>query len=480
MAAEYLPPSLQESILAALVYDERAGAAIAAQVSTNHFDDTYRDIAVRVLDYRRRYGRGPGRSHLDDLFGKALAGGRTPRLRRLLFDLAALADGLNGDYVISRTQEFIREQTLKGALQEAAARYEQGGDNVATDIETILSRSLRQRTESLDAGTFLNDPSRAFKFLDAQADGIKLGIEALDNTGFRLAPREQLLYIAPKASGKTWLCVHVGAQGLLQTQKVLHLSLEWPEEKVAGRYYQRLFAAGMKSDEFMQALLTVDDNGSLTGFRMRRIAPKWSLTAQGSRKELARRVKLWGRRLGRVVIKSFPSGSLTMSQLEGYLDYLEAQHKFIPTVLIVDYPDLMAQDAKNLRVTIGRTFVDLRGLAHKRNLALFTPTQGNRGALSARQVRASAASEDITKVFTADTVMTYSRTEAEKERGLARLFLEHTRNMADGLEFVITQSYNTGQYVLSSMQATPAYFDQVEVVGGARATEGPSEDSGDW
>src|ERR1035441_7533933 len=99
MAEDNLSPSLQESILAALVFDEKAGAVIAGQVLPRHFDDTYREIAEKVLGYRKRFGRPPGRAHLDDLFSKVLEAGRTPRLRRMLFSLAELAEGLNGDYV---------------------------------------------------------------------------------------------------------------------------------------------------------------------------------------------------------------------------------------------------------------------------------------------------------------------------------------------------------------------------------------------
>src|SRR5258708_3823455 len=135
MPRDEIPPSLQESILAALLFDERAGTAIAAQITPELFDESYREIAERALGYRRRYGRAPGLTHLDDLFGRLLTPGRAPRLRRLVFELAELAEGINGDYVVARTQEFIREQHIKSSLIEANSRYEQGGDNRADDVE---------------------------------------------------------------------------------------------------------------------------------------------------------------------------------------------------------------------------------------------------------------------------------------------------------------------------------------------------------
>ncbi len=462
MAEDALPPSLQESVLAALVFDTKFGAAIAAQVLPRHFDDVYREIAERVLDYRRQFGRPPGRAHLDDLFARALAEGRTPRLRRILFGLAALAEGLNGEYVLSRTEEFVRQQQLKAALIEANSRFEQGGEGMAVEVESILSGALRYRTQTLDAGTFLNDPGRSLKFLESQAAGISLGIPQFDQMGLTLRPKEMFLYIGPKGSGKSMSCVHVGVQAMMQRQKVLHLSLEWPEERVAARYYQRLFAASTRPDKFQRSTLEFDNLGRLSGFHTRWVTPKWSFSDSEARRELIRKLKPWGTRLGRIVIKYYPSGSLTIQQLEGYLDFLEMQHCFIPTVLIVDYPDLMTQDSKNLRISLGRTFVDLRGIAGKRNLALFIPTQGNRSVLNAKKVRSSDVSEDISKVFTADNVITYQRTPAEKRMGLARLVVEHARDVADGTTIVLTQSYATGQYVLSSAFMQPAYWEALE------------------
>lgn len=471
MADDSLSPSLQESVLAALIFDEKAGAVIAGQVLPRHFDEVYREVAEKVLGYRRRFGKPPGRAHLDDLFGKALQEGQTPRLRRVLFGLAELAEGLNGDFVISRVQEFVRGQQLKAALIEASSRYEQGGDGLAADVEGIFSKALRFRAQSLDAGIFLNDVSRSLGFLEHDNEGWTLGIRELDRAGVLLRPKELVLYIAPKGSGKTWSCVNVGVEALLQRQKVLHLSLEMPEERLTGRYYQRLFGAAMKPDKFDKTVLEFDKLGRIAGFRTRRVAPKWDFSGSGARRELRKRLKPWGTRLGRLVVKHFPSGSLTMPQLEGYLDYLEIHEKFVPTVLIVDYPDLMAQDGKNLRISLGQTFVNIRGLLSARNMAGYVPTQGNRSSLKAAKVSSDMVSEDISKVHTADNVITFSQTVAEKRLGLGRLYVSNARYGPDGATIIITQSYTTGQFVLQSALMQQAYWERLEEVGGGEGDD---------
>jgi hypothetical protein len=473
MPIDDLPPSLQESILAALLFDEGSGAAIAAQVRPGIFDEGYREIAEKALDYRRRYRKAPGRAHLDDLFGKLLQPGRAPRLRRLVFDLAELAaDGqFNAEYVRSQTEEMIRQQHFKAALVNANSRFEQGGDGLANDIEGIFSAAVRHRAQTLEAGTFLNDTKRSLKFFDRAESGLTLGIKPLDDMGVSIAPKEQLLYIAPKGTGKTWFCTHVGVHALLLGERVLHVSLEMDEPYITARYYQRLFAAALRPDKFNRTVLTFDKLGRVAGFRSRVIAPRWDFSHPGAKRELLRRLKPWGTRLGNLVVKYFHSGSLTIAALEGYLDYLELEEKFVPTVLIVDYPDLMQIDPKNLRISMGRVFVDLRGVAGKRNLKLVTPTQSGRLTIGGRHTRSKDATEDISKVFTADQTITYQRTDDEKRLGLGRLSLEHARMTGDGTEVLLTQSYATGQYVLQSAFLQKAYWDKLQEVSGERSPD---------
>lgn len=459
-----VPVSLQESILAALIFDERHGAVISGQITPSLFDEGYREIAERVLNYRRRYRKAPGRAHLDDLFGKLLQPGRAPRIRRVVFDLAELAGSINGEYIANQTLEFIREQKYKAALVEANTRFEQGGDNLSSDIEQIFTKVIRSRVQTMERGTFLNDASRSLQFFERGGHGIRFGIDVLDNLGIVLAPKEQTLLIAPKGSGKSWACVHVGVSALQQGKRVAHLALEMSETQTAGRYYQRVFAAAMRPDRFQRSYLDMDARlNQLSGFRTRFVTPNWSFSEAGAQKELRRRISgPWGQRFSNLVIKAFPSGQLTVPMLEAYLDYLEVEEKFIPNLLIIDYPDLMQMDARNLRVSMGRTFVDVRGVGAIRNLSLFTPTQSGRDTIGGKFTRSSNVTEDISKVFTADQTLAYMQTPAEKERGLARISIEHARGVPDGTKFVITQSYTTGQYALQSAIMQNAYMERIQ------------------
>jgi hypothetical protein len=471
MADEAPPPSLQESILAALVFDGKWGAAISTQVTPELFDGPYQEIAGRVLDYRRKYSKPPGRVHLDDMFGKALQDGdrRAPRLRRILFSLAEMSEGLNAEYIASRTNEYVREMQLKQAIYAASDRWQQGGESRITDLESIFNEALRARQDTMDAGLFMNDPERSLNFLTKSSSSLyPLGIPELDRHGIGPTAKEMLLYIAAKNTGKTWFCVHCGKQGLIHGQRVLHITLEVREEETAARYHQSLWSGARRGGRYDLTVFEFDQLGRLSGLKLnKQKKPRMDFSHPDAAKDLRAKMKPWGIRLGRIVIKEFPTASLTMSQLINYIDYLELVHKFIPTVLIVDYPDLMDVKTSEFRLGLRRIYEQLRGLGVQRNMAVIAPTQGNRQSLDAKTVSASMIAEDKSKLDTADTVLIYSQTQAEYRLGLARLYLQYARTAPRDIMTLITQSYHTGQFALQSALMQSVYWDRVKELSGA-------------
>lgn len=474
MAVERLTESLQESVLAVLAFDDKMGGLIAAQVQPENFDGIYHEVAQAVIAYRRKYTKAPGRTHLEDLFSRAKldpSDRKTHALRRTLINLSQLAEGINAAYVASRAQDFVREQRLKTALLAANERYAQGGDGTVEDTEALLNAALRFRQQTMDAGTFLSEVEKSSAFSPRDELLYPLNIPEFDNLGIGLVQKRMWLYIGPKNTGKSWACVHVGRQGLVNKQRVLHISLEMDEPEVLDRYYQSLFGLATRPDSFNRASLEFDELDRLTGFKVRKAKPKMDFRDPGVKRFLRTKMKTWGTRLNRLVIKAFPSGTLTMAQLRGYLDYLELTHHFIPTVLIVDYPDLFKLSTREFRLDLGRVFVDLRGLLGERNMAGFMPTQSGRDTIGAARNSSKNVTEDISKVFTADTVTSYSQTVAEYERGLARLTVDHARHAPRGTQILLAQSYSTGQYVLQSARMTQAYWQQLKDVAGDEPIE---------
>lgn len=457
---------LQEAVLTLLCFDAEHGAQIAAQVKPEYFDGVYRDFARSVLTYRKTHGRPPGRVQIMDLAERSFRGKENLVVKkRLIPRMMSDRAGVNGKYIASRAQEFVEKQLLKTALMDAGDRYDAGEEGMVDDVKKILHKAMRFQATTMDAGLFLND-LRGTDWSTIDTDEmVMLGIQELDELGIGMAPKEVLLYIAPKGTGKTWFCVHCGKQALVQRRKVLHVSLEMSELKIARRYYQSLFAVARTMEPYTRSFLRYTDMDQFREFKSKRVSPKLAFTQSRIRRVLRKKINTFGARFGNLIIKEFPSGQLTMDMLIGYLDFLGEAHNFIPDVLVVDYPDLMSTNTKTYRLDIGQNFVDLRGLVTKRNMRGVFPTQGNRKSIGNKRVRSNMVAEDIRKINTADLVLAFSRTEAEAAHGLGRLSVEHNRDNREGMVLILSQSLATGQYVLGSARMKTEYWEQVKELG---------------
>lgn len=211
------------------------------------------------------------------------------------------------------------------------------------------------------------------------------------------------------------------------------------------------------------AVFVKDAVGLCTGVNFEDRTP--DVLATASRAGLIKRLRGFKNK-ARFLIKEFPTGSLTVAELNAYLDHLERAHDFIPDVMIVDYPNLMAINAANLRLELGQLFKKLRGIFVARNIAGAVVTQGSKVAANARVVTSSMVAEDFSIIGTADTVLTYSQTSDERKLGLARILVSEARDAEDKYIVLISQAYATGQFCLDSVYMSKFMETEVERLTG--------------
>lgn len=462
-----LSSSLSESILTALAFSEDKLASVLVALDPKLFEEPYDDIAARIIEYRSRFGKAPGREHIDDIFDHVLGNPRDRRQQlytRLLMGLIEQAEGLNLKYVVDRVSTFVRKQTLKTAIIEASdvLMQQQSSDDAADQIESILSKAMNHRLDEYDAGLFM-DSANALSFLeDDQDDYLSMGIPALDDR--RLCPvrGELIILMAPRKIGKSWWGVNLVKRANIQHWKVAYISLEMSQEKVMGRLFQSFYGIAKREESYERLEMDID-KGQLVGLELRRKRPRRNLGQRNIHEYFRNEQRTRKSALHNVLVKDFPTGSLTVRKLEAYLDQIEAQHRFVPDLLIIDYPDLMYYNPHYKDDEINRIYEELRGLGKKRNMAVATPTQGNRETEGARMGRTGQVAGTIGKIATCDVCLILARTKEEKALGLARIFAAAGRGDEDGFTVLMSQDLHTGQFVLKSVRMSESkYFDMLK------------------
>lgn len=475
--------SLQESVLTLLCFDDTVAQGVSGFLDPKLFEEPYRDIAARAIEYRRRYNKAPGKAHIDDLFDHVLndPNNRNSRTyQRILAGLIEQSDGLNAEYVANRVGEFARRQNLKATVLRAGQRYQEGGDDVADEVERILMGGIKLRLDSMDPGVVLTDKKRVLAALERTNDVWLTGIAELDRRTAGPSRKELHALMAPRGRGKSWWLIHMAVQVLLQASRVLHISLEMSEDVLLMRYMQHLFSIAKRDEEYLQTFFERESSElrRLEGFRLQKMRPKAAFDDPKIGRYIGKNIDAWGTRLQRILIKAFPNSSLTIPKLESYLDSVEAIKKFVPDVIMVDYPKLMYLDPRDIRNSLGRTIEELRRIAQERNCAMMIVHQGNRESETTKLVRGSQASEDISILATADVLLTYTRTIDEKILNLARLFAEKVRNDEDQFMALIVQNYKIGQFCMDSTPFASNYWDLLKAETGKEELD-TADENGD-
>ena len=454
---EKLSGSLQENLLCLLCYDQKHARIVRAALTVQMFESSVsREVAAVAMDFIDQY-REPVGDHLAEHLDRVLKGEdrrKAGSYQRLLDELSKARHRVNSDYTVAQLNKFARRQNLKTAVIMATEALEDGRID---DTEVVLHKALASRAVTFEAGTDMSKPEQALRFLDHEEQPMLTGIEALDRFSVGPAPRTLFLISGPLGKGKSWALMHLGKYAMLQRKSVLHVTLEMSEEKVSQRYNQMFFSITRRPGPVRVPRMVKNDDGSLRTIDFEDLGRLLSMEDPDIRKKLTQRIERRMLRRPRLQVKKFPSGTLTTQGLNAYLDGMERFENFVPELIVIDYAELMKLDPKDRRGSTGQLFVDLRGIADERNCALVTASQVNRVGIGKVQADESDLSEDISKAFTADTLVTYNQTKAENRMGLARLYVAKNRDGEGGMVALITQAYAMGQFCLDSVVMTEKY-----------------------
>jgi hypothetical protein len=457
-----LTPAIQESLAAIVCFndDSKVVGVVRGLVPLRAFDAYFRELVEVALKFRDRFNEAPG-EHTVDLVDDLIKDHKDSEklYRRLLTSLFEIKDSINSDYVISQAKKFSRQQTMKAAVMQTFELIQKGDEDSLDDAERTLLKSFSTSSDLFEPGTVLSDASKSLQFLDQTFESMPTGIKELDQLGLGPSRGEIHLFIAPIGRGKSWWFINLGKWCLLHRFRVLHITLEMPETQVCQRYIQALFSISKRKKDYVKQIFELDELGNFAGIDVEDIPHRPSLEDKGIRKTLIDEIDKKIKRRPPLVVKRFPTGNLTVKELEGYLDALETFHSFIPDLVIIDYPDLMTIDPSNYRLDLGNTIKELRGVGVKRNVAVAVASQVNREGMGAKVISSKHLSEDISKGATADVVISYNQTEDEEPLGLARLHVVKGRKDEDRFTVLISQSYGLGQFCVDSVRMLPRYWD---------------------
>ena len=468
MARDQLNPTLQENILTILAYDDDLGKSISQFVKADLFEGDYRLLAERILDFWRDQKQAP-KVHTPDLIDDILSDKANRRARhfsRILDAMDELRREINSKYVIDQLQTFVRLQQMKAAIYESAEALQNRQELAIEEVESLWQKLLSAQNVTHDSGLSMHAVDNVISFIEQRANEFVTGIPILDKRQATPVRGGTVLFLAPPKRGKSWFLITCGRHAMMLRKRVLHISLEMPAEEVLMRYYQALFSVAKYDEPVKTTVLDIEEHESrdprrarLIGFETDMVDPSFAMTSPYLRDELISHVSTLGNKSDYLRIKRFPTRGVSIAEIEAYIDLLEAVDGFIPDMIVLDYIGITKVDPKNYRIALGRAFEDFRGMCVRRNVAGVTAAQTTRDSVVIGVNDETKVAEDWSMIATADTVISYSQTKAEKRYGLARLHVPVARGDQDGFGVLISQAYAIGQFALSSVLLPMRYKD---------------------
>ncbi len=460
--------TLQESLITLLCLDDQSAPIIRNTLPVTSFEGVYNDIAKAVYTFVDQHKKAP-KANLDDVLEDLLErdNAKARRVERAMRMMQKTYDGgLHAEHILNRLDSRVRYHRVRTATREVVGKFNDGNitEETIDEMEAIFSRAVRTTVGTFDPGVKLGDKKRALAAMlkDDLEDVFPTGIKELDAA--KLGPRRKQLHllIGLKKIGKTRWLVQLGQHAAMQDHKVLHISLEMDEERMMKRYYQSFFAIADHRETIHRVRFKKDEYGKLLRVMYRKAKVRLALDDRGIRRELSRRIDQFGDQLDNIRIKSFPTRQLTFPGLVSYLDRLEMQEKFIPDLLIVDYPKIMNIDINNMRLALGAMLEDIRGLCVERNMAGATVAQSHRMRKGTEgDVDSADIGEDFSQVQTLDVGLVYRQSLSEAQLGLARIKVADARDIKAGWEVLISQNYAMGQFCVDSIRMKEHYLDMI-------------------
>jgi hypothetical protein len=482
-AANPVSTSTAENLITLLCHNDEHGKLVASLVTSQLFEnEIHRNIVTRVLEYWKKYKKAP-KLHTPDLFADILEdenNRKAPTYRNVFTSMAVLSYSgeINAEYVLNEVRQHIRTHEWKRAVLTAAEKLQSKQQLAVPELEEMFADLARARPVDFEMGITLADYQRVLDFLANRSTEFMTGIIPLDKGGIIPARKAAMLMLAGPGRGKTWFLVKVGKHNIQQRKKVLHLSLELVEEQVTQRYYQALFGIPRHMAERHLKLpqMTIDRFNRFSAYEKVEHDAEWALDSDEAGTELEAWLDPLGKRIENLIVKSFPMRKLMVDGIARYLDQLKLIKNWEPDIVILDYLGIMKTDAKDHRISLGRTFEEFRGLMVERNMAGVCAHQLSKKGAESIMAGSQHVSEDYSLIATADNALVYSSTNAERNLGLGRLFVDKAREAKDKWGVLLTQAYEIGQFAIDAVRLDNRYFEYLNTL--REREEAPDEERG--
>lgn len=409
---------IQEYYLSFLMSNEDAFARCRSVIDPAYFNSRLRSTVRFMLEYSDEYKAVPSKEQIQAKCSITLDNLDLDKTQRN-----------HADWFLDEFEGFCKHKALEGAIEGSIDKIDNGEYG---DVEQRIKDAVLVGLQK-DLGTsFFDKPKETLERLRSNESISSTGWKDIDRKLFGGFNRKELnIFAASSGVGKSLFLQNLGLNWVQQGLNVIYISLELSEELL----HHRLSA-------MISGYATKDVFRNLDDVEMKIV--------MGHKKHN------WGE----FQLKYMPTGSTT-NDIKVYLKEYEIQTGIKPDAVLVDYLDLVHPN--NNKVNPSDMFVkdkyvseELRGLAAEWNLLFATASQLNRGAMEEQEHEMHHIAGGLSKINTADNVMTIFSSEVLKSRGEFRVQFIKTRS-SSGVGSKVFLAFDIDSLRITDMSEDASY-----------------------
>jgi replicative DNA helicase len=398
--------NIQRSILYLLKSNRDFYLQIVNLVKPEYFEfPSHSKLFETVREHYEKYGKLPNDEFIvQDIKSKLNAKEHVSDYEDELIyinnlDLSATS---NPDYMLDIVEQFAKKEAMKSAIAQSISLIKE--DRVE-EVEALVKKALLVNRDVDTGQIYFNSVKERWErlFNKKEENKYKTFLPAINKSlEGGLGCKELAMVVAPPGVGKSLYLVNQGVHSLMEGRKVLYISLEMSEDKIAQRF-----------DSVMTLI------------------PQFKLKDPSAQLNVKERLELFEQEFnGQLVIKEFPTGQASINTIRNLMVQLQNYEDFIPDLLIVDYLELMrpTRDVQQEYHAQQRIAEELRGLGMEYGMLIWTATQTNRQGRSVRVITDAELGDSYGKIRTCDFAISLNQTEEEFDLGKMRAYVIKSRN----------------------------------------------------
>jgi hypothetical protein len=423
--------------------DSNSLKIVRTLVSPDMFDGSIRnEVCTSIYSYYDKYGKSPVEEFQDHFFSKS----KISKLSKIKQDLyykyikKIYSMEPNKEYVLGKLSDCVQKHGIAKAVLEAADLVRKGNYD---DIKEIIIDACRNRIDGQELGDSFWD----YNYTQENLEEIvcPFTIPELNDLLGGYRRKELFLWLAATNVGKSQAMVLEGVKSVLRSGLFgVYYTLEMSKNRIQQRIGMAVSGLRKEMDKGKPLNITYLDGTTADFSKRETIASSESFQFS---KQFYKSIG------GELLVKEFIGGKCIVDDFYNHINSIEAIKGRVPDIIFVDDADLVVSDRayKNSQDEIDRVYIQLRGLAKEKNIAVVSASQANRKAYGGVQkVTLKNISKSIGKATTADIVIALCQTDKEEKDGVMRLFGAKVREGKKHFEIRLKQCFAIGGFALES------------------------------